>query len=441
MTGLVRQPTERLRGVVTRIGYTTAEDHPARVEVIMPSARTNLMVDLTGVPFRSYGGHAGPPRVHAGAIAAGPATEPMWILLEPRVTVWADFEPAAARAVFGVPTSELPDVIDLSDLWGSDADGLRDRLASAESPSAALAALEDVLLDHLHPELGSPTMAVAAEALEAGARVGDIAAAVDMSARSLDRCFRSSVGVNPKAYARVRRVQALLGRLSTSTKPGWADLANDLGYYDQAHLINDFRSITGMTPNSYMALVTAAPQPCGKRCDVRFLQYQVDVPAVGSHGREVRMVNNRSAPPGTVVPALVYGDVSSAVAWLSRAFGFREVLRWGPPETPTVQLSVGTDASMVAFGPSVGHGTAEDLEWRPPQPLATSQSLTVQIPDVDAHYEKAVAAGADVLIAPQTYNFGERQYSVLDVGGHVWCFTQSVDDVDPKTWATTPSSS
>jgi uncharacterized glyoxalase superfamily protein PhnB len=49
-------------------------------------------------------------------------------------------------------------------------------------------------------------------------------------------------------------------------------------------------------------------------------------------------VNNRSAPPGTIVPNLCYRATAAAIEWLCLAFGFTEDVRWGPPEMPSAQL-------------------------------------------------------------------------------------------------------
>jgi uncharacterized glyoxalase superfamily protein PhnB len=58
----------------------------------------------------------------------------------------------------------------------------------------------------------------------------------------------------------------------------------------------------------------------------------------------------------------------------------------------------------------------------------------VRVADVDAHHRRAVEHGAQVLQAPTTFPYGERQYTVRDHGGHVWTFSESVADVDPATW-------
>jgi uncharacterized glyoxalase superfamily protein PhnB len=129
------------------------------------------------------------------------------------------------------------------------------------------------------------------------------------------------------------------------------------------------------------------------------------------------MLTNRSMPPGTVIPELLYPDVVAAARWLCAAFGFRERLRIG---THRIQLRVGDGAMVV-----VERG-ADDA--------TTTGRVMVRVADVDAHHAQAVAAGAAVISAPATYPFGERQYSALDAGGHRWTFSQSVADVDPASW-------
>jgi uncharacterized glyoxalase superfamily protein PhnB len=145
------------------------------------------------------------------------------------------------------------------------------------------------------------------------------------------------------------------------------------------------------------------------------------------------MVTNRSAPPGAIVPILIYEDVGKAIDWLCDAFGFREVLRWGPEASPTAQLAVGEGAIFVS-GPRVGHGSADRLAFRSPRGDELNQLVMVHVEDVDRHHERAKERGARTLLPPKTHPFGERQYSALDLGGHLWTFTQSVADVAPEDW-------
>ena len=58
----------------------------------------------------------------------------------------------------------------------------------------------------------------------------------------------------------------------------------------------------------------------------------------------------------------------------------------------------------------------------------------VRVDDVDAHHDRAAAAGAQIALPPTDYPYGERQYTAEDPGGHRWTFSQSVADVDPADW-------
>lgn len=127
---------------------------------------------------------------------------------------------------------------------------------------------------------------------------------------------------------------------------------------------------------------------------------------------------NRSMPPGTIIPELAYPDVGVAVAWLCDAFGFQERLRIGDHRS---QLVFGA-ASVVVTG-KAGAGSGD-----------STHGLMVRVADVDRHYERARAAGARILHPPETYAYGERQYTVEDPGGHHWVFSQSVADVAPEEW-------
>ncbi len=147
-------------------------------------------------------------------------------------------------------------------------------------------------------------------------------------------------------------------------------------------------------------------------------------------------MTNRSAPPGAIVPSLIYRDVSQAIDWLCAAFGFSERLR--NPATGAAghaQLVAG-DGGIVLGKSRVGQAATwgDNAEFRPPVPGVVSQTLSVRVDDVDQHFERAKKYGARILHPPTDYPYGERQYTAEDLEGHRWTFTQSIADVDPQTW-------
>jgi AraC-like DNA-binding protein len=81
-------------------------------------------------------------------------------------------------------------------------------------------------------------------------RMAGIQDLVGMSTKRLIALFRAEVGLSPKAYARVRRLQAALRLIGVDGTAG-AHVAAEVGYFDQAHFVRDFESFTGMTPTKY----------------------------------------------------------------------------------------------------------------------------------------------------------------------------------------------
>jgi uncharacterized glyoxalase superfamily protein PhnB len=63
----------------------------------------------------------------------------------------------------------------------------------------------------------------------------------------------------------------------------------------------------------------------------------------------------------------------------------------------------------------------------------------VHVNDVDRHYERTKQFGTRIINPPTNYPFGERQYTAEDLGGHHWTFSQSIADIDPKTWGGEPA--
>ena len=120
---------------------------------------------------------------------------------------------------------------------------------------------------------------------------------------------------------------------------------------------------------------------------------------------------------------LTYPDVRGAVTWLNEAFGFEERLQIG--ESHRSQLKVGDGAVIVA---DVRH------ERRAPGPEEVTHSVLVRVDDARAHCERARSHGAQILMEPTDFEYGERQYAAADPFGHRWTFTETLEDVDPASW-------
>jgi uncharacterized glyoxalase superfamily protein PhnB len=138
------------------------------------------------------------------------------------------------------------------------------------------------------------------------------------------------------------------------------------------------------------------------------------------------MKPNRSIPSVAVVPELVYPDVRAAVDWLTAAFGFVERVRIG--EDHRAQLAFG-DGAVIAM--DARH------EQPPPRPGEVTHAVLVRVPDARAHCEHARDHGADIVMEPTDFEYGERQYGAVDLAGHRWTFSETLADVAPEEWGGT----
>lgn len=118
----------------------------------------------------------------------------------------------------------------------------------------------------------------------------------------------------------------------------------------------------------------------------------------------------------TVTPYLLYEDAEAAVAFLTRAFGFREVDRTtGAAGGMHVELEVGPDGSIVYLG-------QPGPDFRGPAQVGGTSLVYVLVDDVDAHHERAKAAGATIVEELVDTPFGHRRYTCDDPQGHAWSF-------------------
>jgi uncharacterized glyoxalase superfamily protein PhnB len=135
------------------------------------------------------------------------------------------------------------------------------------------------------------------------------------------------------------------------------------------------------------------------------------------------VLENRSVPPVTVVPELVYDDVGEAIRWLCAAFGCS--VRWQAGDH-RAQLWVGDGAVVVRDRP-------EDVPAGEPIPGACS-SILVRVQDAEATAQRAIGHGARVLRPVRDHPYGERQVTLADLAGHRWSFTETIADVAPEDW-------
>jgi uncharacterized glyoxalase superfamily protein PhnB len=143
--------------------------------------------------------------------------------------------------------------------------------------------------------------------------------------------------------------------------------------------------------------------------------------------------NQRGAP---ITPTAFYKDPMAALTWLEAAFGFEVAILLTDAEGGVAH------AEMAFRGAHIGVAG----EWESPPLLGpararspasldgqVSQFMWLQLEEgLDAHCERARAAGANIVQAPEDQFYGDRTYRALDPEGHVWCFRQPVRQVSAQ---------
>jgi AraC-like DNA-binding protein len=220
---------------------------PPVVNRVLPDGCADLIVGVDGA---------------GGATVVGTMRSALLVpLAGPARLVGVRFHPGAALRIFDASLAELTDRrIPLELLWGRAAEELAAALHRADTVDGARRA-EHLIAERLGRATRRPAddeaLAQRAVALLRRARGGvgvrEVAAALDVGERRLQRAFDRSVGLSPKVLGRVLRLRRAIRRLDSAGRPlTWAGVAAAAGFADQAHLIREFRALAGITPAAYV---------------------------------------------------------------------------------------------------------------------------------------------------------------------------------------------
>ena len=124
---------------------------------------------------------------------------------------------------------------------------------------------------------------------------------------------------------------------------------------------------------------------------------------------------------GRIAPYLLYEDGAAAIEFLQNAFGFEEVMRMTDDEGRVnhAELRLGADSLMLGW-------PGEDYQ-SPRKANHRSALVHVYVDDVDAHFERARAAGAEIIMEPTDQEYGDRRYDAYDLEGQLWSFATALN--------------
>ncbi|TBR35974.1 MULTISPECIES: helix-turn-helix domain-containing protein [Dyella] len=235
-------PPEHLRPLIEHFWYVAWDlrDLPPQQQATLPHPNVHLVVEPPQA--RIYGVHSG--RFECELSGQGR-------------TFGIKFKPAGFHPFYGKALSTLADQsIALADVFGADGEAYeRDVLAApglTQMESLATTLLEthwpspDATVDRVNTLIASIIDDRSITTVE------HVCERTGMTARGLQRLFREYIGVGPKWVINRYRLHEALAQLQEGREVSWAALAQELGYFDQAHFIRDFRKLVGVAPGAYV---------------------------------------------------------------------------------------------------------------------------------------------------------------------------------------------
>ena len=230
-------------------------------ERFLPTGEIDLVINMRDATLRIYDPRElQRPQCLRGPVVAGAHSRHYVIdTLQQSALLGVKFRPGGAYPFLRDSADHLHNRhVVLADLWGRAAIDLQEMLVEAPTPEARFHLLEERLLARLAEARQShAAVACAVARFHSGVDITPMLASVTaetgLSSRRFIELFRREMGLPPKLYCRLLRFRRVLKAINASDAPAFTRIAADCGYYDQSHLIRDFREFADLTPGAYLA--------------------------------------------------------------------------------------------------------------------------------------------------------------------------------------------
>jgi AraC-like DNA-binding protein len=250
----IQSPVLRPGGVLDRFCFSTGDPEPAPPTVVrvVPDGRCEL---IFSTPVSRNGVARGPAQCELFGVRDRPLLVPSG---RPAINTSVRLFAGPARELFGLDLAEATDTpVALEDLWGDEAKELGERLATASNHCGQQAIIEAALEHRLQSNTRRSNVADhaahrAADLIRQSmgqCRIAQLCTRLGIGERRLERAFGRLIGLSPKTYARIMRFDRAMEALREGRDQ--SSIALTCGYFDQAHMLRDFRTFAGVPPSQY----------------------------------------------------------------------------------------------------------------------------------------------------------------------------------------------
>jgi AraC-like DNA-binding protein len=224
---------------------------PAPPERLLPDGCVELILNF-GSQFKEHK-EAGRCEFQPLRIVVGQMTQPVLVSAAgPVLLIGVRFLPGGSYPFFHLPPGELTNqIVSLSDIAATLDREYSERVVEAPQPGAKILIIQSLLIKRLNvrPDKGLSLQPAISQIVRSAGQtsIDSLSNDLGITGRQLERRFLNEVGLGPKLLCRIFRFQQVFRAVERSDS-NWAAIAADCGYYDQAHLIRDFRQFAGQTP-------------------------------------------------------------------------------------------------------------------------------------------------------------------------------------------------
>lgn len=230
-----------LSGIVKH--YLVLQHNPASQQHcrLLPDGNTGFVF-----PRNSSGFAYGPVTIYQPVTTAGSAM------------LVAVLQPYGLYNLLGIPPAALTNqCISLTELFGSAASMLEEQVNEAADAAGSITRIEQFIRNRLQPQQHAAAVALAAvhfiKQQDAVNSIAPLLQYLHITERQLQRYFEATIGINPLRFANIIRLQKFLKLLRNNQgRETLTQLAAEAGYYDQAHLVREFKKFCGLTPTAYL---------------------------------------------------------------------------------------------------------------------------------------------------------------------------------------------